>query len=101
MQRQGLPTNDYDFLDSSVGLDTATKPAQFAQLLRDLPAGLSEWALHPGLGTPELQTIEPEIWSVRRADFDFAISTEARAIIEQEGIILLSYQPLHAVWRGK
>ena len=97
VQRQGLATNDYDFLDS-YGLDTATKPAQFAQLLRDLPAGLSEWALHPGLGTPELQTIEPEGWSVRQADFDFAIGTEARAIIEQEGIILLSYQPLQAVW---
>jgi len=100
VQRQGLATNDYDFLDS-YRLDTTTKPAQFAQLLRDLPAGLSEWALHPGLGTPELQTIEPEGWSVRQADFDFAISTEARAIIEQEGIILLSYQPLQAVWQRK
>jgi hypothetical protein len=59
VQRERLPTNDYDFLDS-YGFGTATKPAQFAQLLRDLPAGLSEWALHPGLGTPELQTIEPE-----------------------------------------
>ena len=70
-------------------------------MLRDLPAGLSEWVLHPGLGTPELQTqtVEPEGWSVRHTDFDFAISTEARAIIEQEGIILLSYQPLQAVWQ--
>ena len=56
-------------------------------------------ALHPGLGTPELQTIEPDGWSVCQADFDFAISTEARAIIEQEGIILISYRPLQAVWR--
>ena len=29
-----------------------------------------------------------------------ATSTEARAIIEQEGIILLSYQPFQAVWQG-
>jgi len=65
------------------------------------PPGLTKWALHPDLGTPELQTIESEGWSVRRADFDFAISTEARAIIEQEGIILFSYQPLQAVWQGK
>lgn len=100
VQRQRLPTNDYDFLDS-FALDTATKPSQFAQLLRDLPPGLSEWALHPGLGTPELQTIEPEDWPVRQADFDFAVSSEARAIIEQEGIILLSYQPLQAAWQGK
>jgi predicted glycoside hydrolase/deacetylase ChbG (UPF0249 family) len=100
VQRQGLPSNDDDFLDS-FDLQTATKPAQFAQLLRDLPAGLSEWALHPGLDTPELQTLEPEGWSVRQADLDFALSTQARAMIEQEGIILLSYQPLQAVWQGK
>jgi len=100
VQQQGLPTNDYDFLDS-YDLETATKPSRFAQLLRDLPAGLSEWALHPGLGTPELQTIQPESWSVRQADFDFALSSEARAIIEHEGIILLDYRTLQAVWQGK
>ncbi len=61
---------------------------------------LVRWALHPGFGTPELQTIGPEGWSVRQADFAFAISTEARTIIEQEGIILLSYQPLQVMWRG-
>jgi predicted glycoside hydrolase/deacetylase ChbG (UPF0249 family) len=100
VQRRGLPTNDYDFLDSSE-FDTTTKPAQFARLLHDLPSGLSEWALHPGLGTPELQAIEPETWSARQADYEFAISTEARTIIEREGITLLSYQPLQAVWQGK
>lgn len=100
IQRHGLPCNDHDFLDS-YGIDTTVKPAQFSQLLRDLPAGLSEWALHPGLGTPELQIIDPEGWDVRQADFDFALSTQAGAIIEQEGIILLSYQPLQAAWQGK
>lgn len=100
LQHHGLPCNDYDFLDS-FGIDTASKSDQFAQLLRGLPAGLSEWALHPGLGTPELQTIEPDDWSVRQADFDFALSAQARTIIEQEGIILLSYQPLQAMWQGK
>ena len=100
VQRHGLPTNDYDFLDS-FDFDSATKPSRFAQLLHDLPAGLSEWAVHPGLGTPELRAIEPDDWVVRQADFDFAVSPEARSIIMQEGIILLSYQTLQAVWQGK
>ncbi len=48
VQRQGLPTNDYDFLDS-FQLDTVDKSARYGQLLRELPVGLSEWAVHPGL----------------------------------------------------
>ena len=53
LQRQGLPVIDHDFLDSS-GLDPRTKPARYAQLLRALPPGLSEWTNHPGLDTDEL-----------------------------------------------
>jgi predicted glycoside hydrolase/deacetylase ChbG (UPF0249 family) len=100
VQCQGLPTNDYDFLDSS-GLDTVGKSAQFAQLLRDLPTGLSEWAVHPGLDDAELRAMHPDGAPVRQADFDFLISPEAREIIRQEGIILLSYAPLQAAWQGR
>jgi chitin disaccharide deacetylase len=99
VQRQGLPSNDYDFLDS-YELDPARKSTLFAQLLRDLPVGLSEWAVHPGLDTPELLTIEPDGNHVRQSDFDFLMSAEARAIIRQEGITLLSYKPLQASWQG-
>jgi chitin disaccharide deacetylase len=59
---------------------------------------VSEWGVHPGLGTPELQALEPESWQVRQTDFDFLMSEQARQIIEQEGIVLLSYQPLQKVW---
>jgi hypothetical protein len=100
VQRQGLPTNDYDFLDS-YHLDTIGKSAQFAQLLRDLPAGLSEWAVHPGLDNAELRAIDPGGAPVRQADLDFLLSAAARAIIQQEGITLLSYKPLQAVWQGR
>ena len=62
---------------------------------------LSEWAVHPGLGNAELQALEPESWQVRQADFDFLISRQAREIIEQEGIVLLSYKPLQKVWQER
>jgi hypothetical protein len=64
MQSQKLPTNDHQLLDS-YDIDVAAKFETYAQLLRDLPVGLNEWAVHPGHGTPELQAIEPESWQVR------------------------------------
>lgn len=100
VQSQGLPTVDYDFLDSYM-MGTVDKAARYAQSLRELPAGLSEWAIHPGLDSPELLAIEPEGNHSRQLDFDFLISAEAREIIRQEGIILLSYAPLQAAWQSR
>jgi predicted glycoside hydrolase/deacetylase ChbG (UPF0249 family) len=99
VQRQGLPTNDHDFLDS-YSLDTAGKAARYAQLLRDLPVGLNEWAVHPGLDDGELRAIEPAGASVRQADLDVMVSAQVRQVLQQEGITLLSYKPLQAVWQG-
>ncbi|HEX2905657.1 MAG TPA: polysaccharide deacetylase family protein [Phototrophicaceae bacterium] len=98
MRRQNLPCNDYDFLDS-YGLETAGKLAHYIHLLRELPAGLSEWAVHPGLDNAELHTIEPEGAPIRQADLDCMIAPEIREVIRQEGIILLSYQPLQTMWQ--
>src|SRR5215472_16319467 len=100
LQQKALPTNDHDVLDS-YRLAIVEKSPRYAQLLRDLPSGLSEWAVHPALGTPEMQAIEPESWQVRQTDFDFLISQQARSIIEQEGIVLLSYKPLQKVWQER
>jgi hypothetical protein len=100
VQREGLPTVDYDFLDSYM-LGTEDKAARYAQLLRELPAGLSEWAVHPGLDSDELLATEQDDNHIRQTDFDFFVSTRASAIIEEEGIVLLNYEPLQAVWRGR
>jgi predicted glycoside hydrolase/deacetylase ChbG (UPF0249 family) len=100
VRRQGLPTNDYDFLDS-YHLDTAGKLARYIQLLRDLPAGLSEWAVHPGLENAELLAIEPDGARVRQADLDSMVSAQVREAIQQEGITLLSYKPLQKVWQNR
>jgi chitin disaccharide deacetylase len=97
VQSQGLPTDDYDFLDSYL-LDSVDKSARYGQMLRALPPGLSEWAVHPGLDTPELRAIEPDGQHIRQADFDFLMSQEAREIVKEEGIELLDYRPLQAVW---
>jgi predicted glycoside hydrolase/deacetylase ChbG (UPF0249 family) len=95
--RVGLPANDHGVLDS-YHLATSGKADRYAQLLRELPAGLSEWAVHPSTGDAEAQAIEPDGWQIRRADLDFVLSTEARQLIEDEGITLLDYRALQTIW---
>ena len=97
LQSQGLPTIDDDFLDSYL-LDPRDKPAAYARLLHELPAGLSEWAVHPGLDTPELRAIDPEGASYRQADVDFWTSPRAQEIVDEEGIIFLDYRALQKMW---
>jgi len=81
-------------------LDPVGKSSRYAQLLRELPAGLSEWAIHPGLDNDELRAIDPDGSHIRQADFDFLMSPEAQEIVKEEDIILLDYRVLQAVWRG-
>jgi hypothetical protein len=96
LQDQGYPTPHTDVLDS-YRVATDDKPAYYFEALRRLPPGLTEWAVHPAMDTAELRAIS-DSWHVRRADFEFLTSPQTRQILEQEGIILLSYQPLQAVW---
>jgi chitin disaccharide deacetylase len=96
-QRVGLPANDHGVLDS-YRLNTDDKTARYAQLLRELPAGLSEWAVHPSLGNAEAQAIEPDSWQVRKADFDFLMAQGSRDILKEEGIVLLDYRAMQKLW---
>jgi chitin disaccharide deacetylase len=99
LHRAGLPADDHPLLDS-YDVDPDTKFARYSRMLRELPPGLSEWAVHPGLGNDEMKAVEPEAWRVRQTDFDFMMSAEAREVIRQEGITLLSYRPLQQVWQN-
>jgi predicted glycoside hydrolase/deacetylase ChbG (UPF0249 family) len=96
LQSQGLPTVEHGMMDST-RLETAGKTARYLQMLRELPVGLSEWAVHPGRGSAEARAIDGW-WAKREADFEFLISPEARETVRAEGIILLDYRPLQAIW---
>lgn len=100
VQKQGLPANDYDLLDS-YQIDPVTKANHYMELLRNLPAGLSEWAVHPGLDNAELQTIDPGGSYKRQTDFDFLTSQQAKDVIEEEGITLLNYRALQKIWKER
>ena len=101
LQTQGYPTLDHELLDSYT-LDTADKRATYIQMLKDLPAGLSEWAVHPGLDTAELRAVEPDsqVRPVRPTDFTFFSSQEAKNVLEGEGIVILDYGALQDVWKS-
>ena len=96
-RQQGKPVVDNAFLDSySVSLDD--KAATYARLLRDLPPGLNEWAVHPAHGTEQWRSIESTGWQVRQSDYAFLTSQQAREILDREGITVIDYRPLQQAW---
>lgn len=98
LKARGLPANDHPLLDS-FELEIDGKSARYAEMLRELPPGLSQWAVHPGRADHEAKTLDPDGWRVRRTDYEFLTSGRAREIIVDEGIALLSYRQLQSAWR--
>jgi predicted glycoside hydrolase/deacetylase ChbG (UPF0249 family) len=93
---RGLPVVDHDFLDS-FALPVAGKAERYVQALRSLPAGLSEWAVHPAVGGET--AAEADLgWAVRRSDHAFLSSRLARHVIDEEDIVVIDYRGLQRVW---
>lgn len=95
---RGLPGTDHPFLDS-FELDLDGKTDRYAALLRGLPAGLSEWAVHPGLGDEGARATDPGGWRVRQTDHDFLTSPEALELARQEGVVITDYRTVQRVWQ--
>lgn len=93
----GLPATDHDVLDS-YSFNPPDKAAGYARLLRSLPPGLTEWAVHPSLGNAESQALEPTTWQIRRDDFDFFTASSTKALLEEEGVVLLNYREAQEIW---
>ncbi|WP_279581359.1 polysaccharide deacetylase family protein [Fodinicola feengrottensis] len=98
-REQGLPVVDHDFLDS-FSLDLDGKADRYARLLREVPRGLTEWAVHPGMGDAQAQAIDPGGWRVRRTDYEFLISSLAREILQEEEIFVTDYRAAQRIWPG-
>jgi predicted glycoside hydrolase/deacetylase ChbG (UPF0249 family) len=97
LRARDLPVLDHDFLDS-FSLDLDGKAAAYARLLRDLPPGLSEWAVHPALGGEEARRVDPHGWRVRRSDYGFLTSPQARELLRREGITAIGYDVVQRAW---
>jgi chitin disaccharide deacetylase len=96
LRQRGLPVVDHDFLDS-FRLEISGKQARYAKLLHDLPAGLSEWAVHPAHGDRQSQLIDPG-WRVRETDLEFLTSPQASALLRDERITVISYRGIQQAW---
>jgi hypothetical protein len=84
---------DHPFLDS-FRLEPDGKADRYAELLRELPAGLTEWAVHPAAPDAEAPAADTHDGRVRRADLDFLVSLQARDVVAREGITLIDYRVL-------
>lgn len=96
MRQRGLPVVDNDFLDS-FSLDIEGKSAQYCRLLRELPIGLNEWAVHPGLGDTDSQAVDNGR-RVRRTDYEFLTSPQAHELLRQESIVVTDYRAIQQAW---
>ncbi|MFI1784566.1 polysaccharide deacetylase family protein [Streptomyces rubiginosohelvolus] len=97
-RNRGLPVIDNDFLDS-FSLAVEGKAARYVQMLRDLPAGLNEWAVHPSLGDKDSQAVD-DGWTVRRTDYEFLTSPQAREVLQEENIDVIDYRTIQRAWPG-
>jgi predicted glycoside hydrolase/deacetylase ChbG (UPF0249 family) len=98
LRSRGWPTVDHDFLDS-FRLDLDGKTDRYLDLLRRLPPGLTEWAVHPALADDHARSQDPG-WHVRATDYEFLISPEARRMIDDEHIVLTDYRTIQQIARS-
>ncbi|MCH2540216.1 MAG: ChbG/HpnK family deacetylase [Anaerolineales bacterium] len=103
----GFPTVDHPVLDSGSLVPTEIC-SYLERLMRVLPVGLSEWALHPGVNTDEIRAImaTPKAPGMsgtpeqRQADLDFLTSEKTAALVKEEGIQIISYRELQPFWQS-
>src|SRR5690606_10932657 len=93
----GKPANDTPVIDG-YSLPLEEKNAIWAQMLRELPPGFHQWAAHVSTGDAEAQAMEPNAWRVRKTDFDFFTSANAKALVEEHGIVLVDYRAVQRLW---
>lgn len=100
LQATGLATNEHPLLDS-YEVPVAEKPGVYHRMLRELPPGLSQWAMHPGLGDEESRALDPQGWEIRRSDLEFLLAPETARVLREEGIVLVEYRQLQRTWQAQ
>ncbi len=77
--------------------------AYYSNILRTLPSGVSIIIIHTAYDGPEMQGItvnHPEYGAAwRQADYDFFNSRTCRAILEEEGIQLVSWRTIGKLYK--
>lgn len=73
------------------------RAAELASLLRDLPAGSTEFMCHPGRCTGELLAAKTRLKQSREEELGALIAPQVRAALDEGGIRLVRYRDLQAL----
>jgi predicted glycoside hydrolase/deacetylase ChbG (UPF0249 family) len=91
LARAGCRTTDHF---TGFALTGRYDAARLAQLIRELPDGLTEFMCHPGFCTVELESAPTRLKQSRRQELDALVSTEVRAALEESNVALTRYAGL-------
>ena len=85
LRARGLAAQDQPFLDS-FRVPLERKHERLLARVRDVPQGLSEWAVHPAWPVATDSSSD-----VRKTDYDFLVAEETRQALANERITVLGY----------
>ena len=88
IQGSRLRAPDHFFGVSSTGL---WNEASLRRLMRRVPAGLSEWMLHPGVCDEELLRAGSRLRAAREVERDLLLSPLLRELLDENHITLVAY----------
>ena len=91
VEQQGMVTTDGTFGIVSTG---ALDPALFAAIVNCIPDGKWEFVCHPGYDDAELATVRTRLRASRQRELEVLTSPQARVLLRERNIQLISYQEL-------
>jgi hypothetical protein len=84
---------------SQSGTSGANRRLGYPDDARLLIVNADDLGMYPAINEAIVRSCKDGI--VRSTDFEFLTSPQAQAVIREEGIILIGYEPLQAVWRHR
>ncbi len=99
LQQQGFVLLD-NLITGGTGDTLEERRKSYYDLIRNIPAGVNEIILHLSTDDPEIRAITSS-WHHRYYEFLIFTDPQTRRLIEQEGIKLIGYKQLAALWHRK
>ncbi|MBT9131619.1 MAG: Carbohydrate deacetylase [Syntrophomonadaceae bacterium] len=98
LREKGIWTQDRINFTISLTPLLGRQRARFIHALRNLPRGITEINFHPARDSKELRKIFSD-WQFRVNERELLLCKEIKQIIEDEGIVLISFEPLKILSR--
>jgi len=89
LDRHGCRTTDHF---AGFQLTGHFRAPELAQLIRDLPDGLTEFMCHPGYCGEDLRQARTRLKESRERELEALLAEEVRAALEQAGVELVNYR---------